>query len=145
MMADVPRPLAKTAQTKTIGLQITMASGKELASIQALTSWTVADLMDIRGLEDQLKAKTKITALLHETQMLEASKTLSQSGLKDGAVLQAVVTTVPTLHLFKPRSSSEFGRDWIVVGGDPIAQSGVQHHSMKDAPVQAKKIVKAMQ
>jgi len=136
--------VAKRAPSKPMVLEINMTSGKNIASIRALESWTAVDL--IKTLKDKLESETEVAALLHKTQVLEPDKTLSQSGVADGAVLQVVIAGTPTLHLFHPRSSEQFGRDWLIVGSrESMAKPGVQHDSMDSAPLEAKKIAMAIQ
>eukprot|EP00931_Biecheleriopsis_adriatica_P012885 TRINITY_DN114144_c0_g1_i1.p1 TRINITY_DN114144_c0_g1~~TRINITY_DN114144_c0_g1_i1.p1 ORF type:complete len:341 (-),score=77.03 TRINITY_DN114144_c0_g1_i1:61-1035(-) len=145
---------AKKQKTRTAKLTVQLTSGKTLATVEALDSWLVGDVL--KGLP--LEAGAQVQSLLLGQQVLDAKKTLAECGISEGAVLSAVVVGLPTLHVFKPCSSEELGgsgwkkrgrRGFWTAGGDfndtPITVPGVQHRPMEDAPEVAKEVAHALQ
>mmetsp|Transcript_42916 Transcript_42916/g.109057 ORF Transcript_42916/g.109057 Transcript_42916/m.109057 type:complete len:300 (-) Transcript_42916:30-929(-) len=153
-MASEASASKKQKTDASVKLTVQLTSGKTFATVEALESWLVGDVL--KGLP--LEAGTQVKSLLLGQQVLDAKKTLAESGISEAAVLSAVVVGVPTLHVFKPCSSEELGgsgwkkmgrRCFWTAGGPfndtPITLPGVQHRRMEEAPKAAQEVAHALQ
>lgn len=125
-------PLAAEEEMPML-LTVALASGKEVASILALPSWTGAG--------------TLLQGLLADSQAISSMQTVAELGLSSGSVLQAVVGKNPALYLFNPCSAVELAErygSFLHPKCKDVFDKSVMHRGMSEAPEAARDIATAL-
>lgn len=141
-------PVAKAPAAKDLTITVNYAASGEL-----LKTATVSSNITVEGfkaiLKEGLQKGKVVQQLLKENYPLPGDKTLEACDLASGAVLNAVLDSVPVLYLSDPCSFTELAerRDGWMCGDEECLvdeEEDGKHADIADAPAAAKEVADAM-